>query len=208
MGTLLRHGSDAQKREYLPKIASGDLRLQAFAVTEPTTGTDTTQLKTTAGAEGRPLHRQRPEGLDLASRALRPDAAHRTHDTPRGGQEEDGRVVGVPRRPPDRGGERRDDPAPPGDDEPRDDRGVLRQPGGPGREPGGRGGARLPLPDRRAERRAHSDRGRMRRRAAAGSSSARSRTRTSASSSTGRSARTRACSSRSPAPTSTWRRRT
>jgi len=48
MGTLLRHGSDAQKRTYLPKIARGELRLQAFAVTEPTTGSDTTQLKTTA----------------------------------------------------------------------------------------------------------------------------------------------------------------
>ena len=48
MGTLLRHGSDAQKQEYLPKIASGELRLQAFGVTEPTTGTDTTQLKTMA----------------------------------------------------------------------------------------------------------------------------------------------------------------
>jgi acyl-CoA dehydrogenase len=48
MGTLLRHGSDAQKREYLPKIASGVLRLQAFGVSEPTTGSDTTQIKTTA----------------------------------------------------------------------------------------------------------------------------------------------------------------
>ncbi len=48
MGTLLRHGSEAQKREYLPKIASGALRLQAFGVSEPTTGSDTTQLKTTA----------------------------------------------------------------------------------------------------------------------------------------------------------------
>ncbi len=48
MGTLLRHGSDAQKREYLPKIASGELRLQAFGVSEPSTGSDTTQLKTTA----------------------------------------------------------------------------------------------------------------------------------------------------------------
>ena len=52
MGTLLRHGSDAQKREYLPKIASGELRLQAFGVTEPTTGTDTTQLKTMAVLHG------------------------------------------------------------------------------------------------------------------------------------------------------------
>jgi acyl-CoA dehydrogenase len=48
MGTLLRHGSEAQKRRYLPKIASGELRLQSMAVTEPTTGTDTTQLSTTA----------------------------------------------------------------------------------------------------------------------------------------------------------------
>jgi acyl-CoA dehydrogenase len=48
MGTLLRHGSEAQKRAYLPKIATGELRLQAFGVTEPTTGSDTTQLKTTA----------------------------------------------------------------------------------------------------------------------------------------------------------------
>jgi acyl-CoA dehydrogenase len=48
MGTLLRHGSEEQKRAYLPKIASGELRLQAFGVTEPTTGSDTTQLKTRA----------------------------------------------------------------------------------------------------------------------------------------------------------------
>lgn len=48
MGTVLKHGSDAQKQKYLPKIASGELRLQAFGVTEPTTGSDTTQLKTRA----------------------------------------------------------------------------------------------------------------------------------------------------------------
>ena len=48
MGTMLRHGSEPQKREYLPKIASGELRLQAFGVTEPTSGTDTTKLKTRA----------------------------------------------------------------------------------------------------------------------------------------------------------------
>lgn len=52
MGTLLRHGSDAQKRKYLPDIASGKLRLQAFGVTEPTTGSDTTQLKTRAERRG------------------------------------------------------------------------------------------------------------------------------------------------------------
>lgn len=48
MGTLLRHGSDAQKTEFLPRIARGELRLQAFGVTEPTTGTDTTKTKTKA----------------------------------------------------------------------------------------------------------------------------------------------------------------
>ena len=52
MGTLLRHGSEAQKRQYLPSIASGKLRLQSMAVTEPTTGTDTTKLKTTATRQG------------------------------------------------------------------------------------------------------------------------------------------------------------
>ena len=52
MGTLLRHGSDEQKREYLPKIASGALRLQAFGVSEPTTGSDTTQMKTLAVRQG------------------------------------------------------------------------------------------------------------------------------------------------------------
>ena len=52
MGTLLRHGSEAQKQKYLPGIASGELRLQSMAVTEPTTGTDTTQLKTTAVKKG------------------------------------------------------------------------------------------------------------------------------------------------------------
>ena len=52
MGSVLRHGSDAQKQHYLPKIAAGELRLQSFGVTEPTTGTDTTSLKTTARLDG------------------------------------------------------------------------------------------------------------------------------------------------------------
>jgi acyl-CoA dehydrogenase len=52
MGTLLRHGSEAQKQRYLPKIASGELRLQSMGVTEPSTGTDTTRLKTTAVKKG------------------------------------------------------------------------------------------------------------------------------------------------------------
>ncbi len=52
MGTLLRHGSEQQKQHYLPKIASGELRLQSMGVTEPTTGTDTTKIKTTAVRRG------------------------------------------------------------------------------------------------------------------------------------------------------------
>ena len=52
MGTVLRHGSEAQKEKYLPKIATGELRLQAFGVTEPDAGSDTTKLKTTAVRTG------------------------------------------------------------------------------------------------------------------------------------------------------------
>src|SRR5215468_9588157 len=52
MGTLLRHGNEEQKRRYLPKIASGELRLQAFGVTEPNSGSDTTKLQTTAVRRG------------------------------------------------------------------------------------------------------------------------------------------------------------
>src|SRR5438034_1218796 len=56
MGTVLRHGSAEQKERYLPKIASGELRLQAFGVTEPTTGSDTTKLKTRAVRAGNDHH--------------------------------------------------------------------------------------------------------------------------------------------------------
>src|SRR6202012_1104827 len=52
MGTVLRHGSDEQKAKWLPKVASGELRLQAFGVTEPTSGTDTSSLKTFARRDG------------------------------------------------------------------------------------------------------------------------------------------------------------
>ncbi|MCA8868617.1 MAG: acyl-CoA/acyl-ACP dehydrogenase [Rhodobacteraceae bacterium] len=52
MGALLRHGSDEQKQQYLPKIASGEMRLQAFGVTEPTSGTDTTSIRTFAKRDG------------------------------------------------------------------------------------------------------------------------------------------------------------
>ena len=52
MGTLLRHGSEMQKRQYMPKIANGELRLQSMGVTEPSTGTDTTKIKTSALKKG------------------------------------------------------------------------------------------------------------------------------------------------------------
>ncbi len=58
MGTVLRHGSPAQKQRYLPAIAEGKLRLQAFGVTEPSSGTDTSALKTTARREGDHYRRQ------------------------------------------------------------------------------------------------------------------------------------------------------
>ena len=72
MGTVLRHGSDAQKERYLPRIASGELRLQAFGVTEPTVGSDTTSLQTTAtrvdggwSISGQKLWTSRAEHSDL-----------------------------------------------------------------------------------------------------------------------------------------------
>ena len=52
MGTLLRHGNDEQKQRYLPKIASGELRLQAFGVTEPNAGSESTRIQTTATRKG------------------------------------------------------------------------------------------------------------------------------------------------------------
>src|SRR3546814_14925033 len=52
MGTVLKHGSEAQKQTYLPKVASGELRLQAFGVTEPGAGTDTTRIRTFAKRVG------------------------------------------------------------------------------------------------------------------------------------------------------------
>jgi alkylation response protein AidB-like acyl-CoA dehydrogenase len=57
MGTVLRHGNADQKSRYLPKIATGELRLQAFGVTEPTSGTDTLALRTTAVRDGNDSYR-------------------------------------------------------------------------------------------------------------------------------------------------------
>jgi alkylation response protein AidB-like acyl-CoA dehydrogenase len=72
MGTLLKHGSQAQKARYLPGIASGDLRLQAFGVTEPTTGSDTTQLRTRAERQADGSYRVNGQKV-WTSRALESD---------------------------------------------------------------------------------------------------------------------------------------
>ena len=94
MGTLLRHGSDAQKQRYLPDIAAGRLRLQAFGVTEPTSGTDTAALKTTARRDGdrflvrgQKIWTSRAEHSDLMLLLAR------TSPSPEGGKRADGLSV-------------------------------------------------------------------------------------------------------------------
>ena len=94
MGTVLRHGSEAQKQSFLPGIASGDLRLQAFGVTEPGSGTDTSALKTTARKQGdqyiingQKLWTSRAEYSDLMILLAR------TSDVPEGGKKTDGLSV-------------------------------------------------------------------------------------------------------------------
>ena len=209
MGTLLRHGSAAQKTQYLPRIASGELRLQAFGVTEPTSGTDTTPHPHLRPARRRQIHRQRPEDLDQPRRALRPDGAARAARR---------RARAAARSRPTASACCWSTCAR------RSAHGLTIRPirtmlnhattelffdnlRGAGREPDRRGGARLSLHPRRHERRAHPDRGRMHRRRAllhrAGERLRQGRARCSA----GRSARTRASSSRSRAPMSRSRRR-
>ena len=108
MGTILRHGSEEQKRRYLPRIASGELRLQAFGVTEPTAGSDTTSIQTTATRSDGGWLVQRPEDLDLPGAPLRPDAAARANDPGRPGGAADARPLHLPRR--HAGGPRRTEP--------------------------------------------------------------------------------------------------
>ena len=94
MGTILRHGNDAQKQKYLPEIAEGKLRLQAFGVTEPTSGTDTSALRTTARLEGdkyivngQKIWTSRAEYSDLMVLLAR------TSPVPEGGRKTDGLTV-------------------------------------------------------------------------------------------------------------------
>ena len=165
MGTVLRHGSAEQKARYLPGIASGELRLQAFGVTEPTSGTDTLSLRTTARARrqrryvvnGQKIWTSRAEHSDLmlllARTTPREQAKKRTDGLS---------VFLVDMR--EAQGQRPHHPADPHHDEPRHHRSVLREHAGAGGKSDRRGGRRLPLHPLRHERRAHPDRGRMHRR--------------------------------------------
>ena len=182
------------------------LRLQAFAVSEPTTGSDTTQMKTMAVRKGDGVRGDRPEGVDLARGAFRPDAADGADDAARAGGQAQRRAVdaarghAVGRRPwPDH-------PSDSHDDESRDHRVVLRRPRSAGREPDRRRGQGIPLPARRPQRRADSHcRGVRRRRPMVHRARDRGTRRTGACSAA-RLARIRACSFRSRARTSTSKR--
>ena len=209
MGTILRHGSSDQKQRYLPAIASGELRLQAFGVTEPTAGSDTTSLQTFAtkvdggwSITGQKIWTSRAEHSDLMLLLARTTPADEVAKKTRG-------AFHVPRR--HEAGSRRghdDDPSDQDTDEPRDDRDLPR----PGvrlrRGPRRRGGERVPLHPRRHERRAGAHRGGMHRRRPlvrregdlVRVRARRLRTR--------RSARTRECSSRSRSPMRRSRRPT
>ena len=163
MGTLLRHGSEEQKAAYLPRIASGELRLQAFAVTEPDAGSDTTQIKTRAErtadgwrVNGQKIWTSRAEHSDLMVLLARTTPLA---DVPK-------RTAGLsvflrrharPRIfPPDKSDQ--------DDDQPLHDGGLLRGSRAAGRRPDRRAGRGLSLHPRRHERRADPDRLRVHRR--------------------------------------------
>lgn len=110
MGTVLRHGNAEQKAKYLPGIADGSLRLQAFGVTEPTSGTDTLSLRTTARRDGddyvvngQKIWISRAEHSDLMVLLAR-------HDAARPGEVAHRRPVRVSHRPSRTEGQRRRDP--------------------------------------------------------------------------------------------------
>ena len=201
MGTLLRHGSEAQKREYLPRIARGELRLQAFGVTEPEAGTDTTAITTTAVRHGdryiingRKVFISRVPHSDLllllARTTPRDQVQKRSHglsvfliDL----HEAIGHGLSLRPIPTMINNETSEL--------------TFENLAIPATALVGEEGRGFPLHPRRHERRAHPDRGRMRRRRPLVHRRARLNARTSGSSSGGRSGRTRACSSRSPTPT-------
>ncbi len=200
MKMLVRFGNDEQKQRYMPKIVTGECRYQAFGVTEPTTGSDTTQLKTRAVREGdhyivngQKLWTSRAHKSDLMTLLCRTTAVDQVKKRTEGLSI---LLVDVQRSarqwPDDRAG-RHHDQSP-------DQRTVLRQPEGTGQEPDRRGGPGLSLHSRRHELRTGAGRLRDRSAIAAGSSTRRRNTPASASCSAVRSDRTRASSSRSRAP--------
>ncbi len=141
MGTLLRHGSPEQKERYLPGIASGELRLQAFGVTEPTTGSDTTKLKTRAVRAGNGDHYLVSGQKVWTSRARQSDLMlllARTTPVEEVKRRTDGLSV-FPGRSAREPRQRSRNPADRGDDQPQHQRGVLRQSEGAGRESDRRG---------------------------------------------------------------------
>ncbi len=141
MGTVLRHGNKEQKERYLPKIATGELRLQAFGVTEPSSGTDTLSLRTTAVKKdnstyvvnGQKVWTSRAEHSDLMLLLARTTPREQTQKKTEGLS-----VFLVDMR--DGAGQGPHHPADPHDDEPQQHRSVLRQHGSVGREPHRRGG--------------------------------------------------------------------
>ena len=164
MGTVLRHGSAAQKARWLPQIAAGKLRLQAFGVTEPTSGSDTLNLRTTAVREGdhyiingQKIWTSRAEHSDLMLLIARTTPREQAKNPHR-------RALGLPGRHAARARQRHQHQSDPHHDEPRDHGGVLRRPAGAGGEPDRRGRPGLPLHPLRHECRAHPDRGGMHRR--------------------------------------------
>ena len=165
MGTVLRHGSDEQKAKWLPAIASGELRLQAFGVTEPTSGTDTSSLKTFAKRDGndgyvvngQKIWTSRAEYSDLMILLARTTPKEQVEEAHR-------RPVGIPRRHARGAQGRAHHPPDPHHDEPCHHRGVLHRHEGAGGKPDRRGRQGLSLHPLRHERRAHPDRRRMHRR--------------------------------------------
>ncbi len=160
MGTVLRHGSEAQKRKYLPGIASRRAAAAGIRRHRADHRLRHHPAQDARREEGqRPLRRQRPEGVDQPRAALRPDAAARAHHAGRQGAEAVRGAVRVHRRPArGQGGRGPRHPQDRRHAEPQHLRGVLRQPGDPGREPDRPGGPGLPLHRRQHERRAHPDR--------------------------------------------------
>ena len=208
MGTLLRSGSDAQKQKYLPAIAAGTLRIQSMAVTEPTTGTDTTKIKTIAVRKGdryvvngqkvwisRVQHsdlmillarttpladvKKKSEGMSIFIVDLRDAIGHGLTVRP---------IANLVNH--------------------ETNELFFDNLEIPVENLVGEEGQRLQVHPRRPQRRAHADRRRVHRRRLLVHRARGPATRTSGSSSTGRSARTRACSFRSPTRTSRSRPRT